>query len=184
VCVVGGGNVAMDSARTARRLGAENVYILYRRSRDELPARAEEIHHAEEEGIQFKLLCAPLEYLGDERRMVSKVRCQEMELGEPDDSGRRRPVPKPGAEFTLDTDLVIVAIGAGANPLLTQKTKGLALNRRGYITADESGRTSREGVWAGGDIVTGSATVILAMGAGKAAAKDIHNYLSNNRPKQ
>jgi glutamate synthase (NADPH) small chain len=180
VCVVGGGNVAMDSARTARRLGAENVYILYRRSRDELPARAEEIHHAEEEGIQFKLLCAPLEYLGDERRMVSKVRCQEMELGEPDDSGRRRPVPKPGAEFTLDTDLVIVAIGAGANPLLTQKTKGLTLNRRGYITADESGRTSREGVWAGGDIVTGSATVILAMGAGKAAAKDIHNYLSNN----
>jgi glutamate synthase (NADPH) small chain len=180
VCVIGGGNVAMDSARTARRLGADNVYILYRRSRDELPARAEEIHHAEEEGIIFKLLCAPIEYLGDQRRMVNQVRCQEMELGEPDESGRRRPVPKPGVEFTLDTDLVIVAIGAGANPLLTQKTKGLALNRRGYITADETGRTSREGVWAGGDIVTGSATVILAMGAGKAAAKDIHNYLSAN----
>jgi glutamate synthase (NADPH/NADH) small chain len=177
VCVVGGGNVAMDSARTARRLGGQNVYVLYRRSREEMPARAEEIHHAEQEGIQFKLLCAPIEYLGDERGMVRQVRCQEMELGEPDDSGRRRPVPKPGAECTLDTDLVIVAVGSGANPLLTKQTEGLELNRRGYIVANPSGRTSRPGVWAGGDIVTGSATVILAMGAGKAAAKDIHEYL-------
>jgi glutamate synthase (NADPH/NADH) small chain len=177
VCVVGGGNVAMDSARTARRLGGQNVYILYRRSREEMPARAEEVHHAEQEGIIFKLLCAPIEYLGDERGMVRQVRCQEMELGEPDESGRRRPVPKPGAEFTLDTDLVIVAIGSAANPLLTKQTKGLELNRRGYIVANASGRTTRQGVWAGGDIVTGSATVILAMGAGKAAARDIHEYL-------
>jgi glutamate synthase (NADPH/NADH) small chain len=180
VCVVGGGNVAMDSARTARRLGGENVYILYRRSREEMPARTEEVHHAEQEGIIFKLLCAPIEYLGDERGMVRQVRCQEMELGEPDESGRRRPVPKPGAEFTLDTDLVIVAIGSAANPLLTKQTEGLELNRRGYIVANESGRTSRKGVWAGGDIVTGSATVILAMGAGKAAARDIHQYLCNS----
>jgi len=179
VCVIGGGNVAMDSARTARRLGAENVYIVYRRSRAELPARAEEVHHAEQEGIVFKLLSSPIEYLGDQRGMVRQIRCQEMELGEPDDSGRRRPIPKQGAEFTIDTDLVIVAIGSGANPLLTKSTKNLDLNRRGYIVADESGRTSRKGVWAGGDIVTGSATVILAMGAGKAAAADIHNYLSN-----
>ena len=180
VCVVGGGNVAMDSARTARRLGAENVYILYRRSREEMPARAEEVHHAEQEGIIFKLLCSPIEYLGDQRGMVRRVRCQEMELGEPDDSGRRRPIPKQGAEFAVDTDLVIVAIGSGANPLLTQHTKGLELNRRGYIVADDCGRTTRPGVWAGGDIVTGSATVILAMGAGKAAAKDIQNYLCGN----
>jgi glutamate synthase (NADPH/NADH) small chain len=180
VCVVGGGNVAMDSARTARRLGAENVYILYRRSREEMPARTEEVHHAEQEGIIFKLLCAPLEYLGDEKGMVRQVRCQEMELGEPDASGRRRPVPKPGAEFVLDTDLAIVAIGSGANPVLTQQTKDLGLNRRGYIVANETGRTTRQGVWAGGDIVTGSATVILAMGAGKAAASDIHSYLSSN----
>ncbi len=180
VCVVGGGNVAMDAARTARRLGAENVYILYRRSRDEMPARAEEIHHAEQEGIIFKLLCAPLEYLGNDRGMVAKVRCQEMELGEPDASGRRRPVPKADAEFVLDTDLAIVAIGSGANPVLTKQTKALELNRRGYIVANDSGRTTRAGVWAGGDIVTGSATVILAMGAGKAAARDIHAYLSGN----
>jgi glutamate synthase (NADPH) small chain len=177
VCVVGGGNVAMDSARTARRLGAENVYILYRRSLEEMPARAEEIHHAQQEGIIFKLLCAPLEYLGDTRGMVAQVRCQEMELGEPDDSGRRRPVPKKDAQFLLDTELVIIAIGANANPLLTRNTKDLELNRRGYIVTDANGRTTRKGVWAGGDIVTGSATVILAMGAGKAAAKDIHNQL-------
>ena len=180
VCVIGGGNVAMDSARTARRLGAENVYIVYRRSREEMPARAEEVHHAEEEGIILKLLSSPIEYLGDERGMVRQARCQEMELGEPDDSGRRRPVPKEGAEFTIDTDLVIVAIGSGANPVLTRQTKNLELNRRGYIVTNEAGRTSREGVWAGGDIVTGSATVILAMGAGKAAAKDIHQYLCGN----
>jgi glutamate synthase (NADPH/NADH) small chain len=180
VCVIGGGNVAMDSARTARRLGAENVYILYRRSREEMPARAEEVHHAEQEGIVFKLLCSPLEYLGDERGMVRQVRCQEMELGEPDDSGRRRPVPIEGAEFTLDTDLVIVAIGSGANPLLTKQTEGLDLNRRGYIVTNEAGRTTRQGVWAGGDIVTGSATVILAMGAGRKAARDIHDHLCGN----
>lgn len=183
VCVIGGGNVAMDAARTAQRLGAEHVYILYRRSRQEMPARAEEIHHAEEEGILFKLLCAPLEYVGDERNMVLQARCQEMELGEPDASGRRRPVPKPEAEFTLETDLVIVAIGSGANPIVTKQTPGLNLNRQGYIMAEHTGRTSRPGVWAGGDIVTGSATVILAMGAGKATADDIHAYLSGqNNP--
>lgn len=182
VCVIGGGNVAMDAARTARRLGAEKVYILYRRSREELPARAEEVHHAEQEGIIFRLLCAPIEYLGDKRGMVSQVRCQEMELGEPDQSGRRRPVPKPGAEFTLETDLVIVAIGSGANPVLTRQTKSLELNKWGYIVANDEGRTSRPGVWAGGDIVTGSATVILAMGAGKAAAEDIHRYLCPDQP--
>jgi len=177
VCVVGGGNVAMDAARTARRLGAQRVYILYRRSRDEMPARAEEIHHAEEEGVIFKLLCAPLEYLGDERGMVRQVRCQGMELGEPDDSSRRRPVPKQGCTFTLEVDTAIIAIGAGANPLLTRSTKNLSLGRRGYIEADARGRTSRVGVWAGGDIVTGSATVILAMGAGRAAATDIDGWL-------
>jgi len=180
VCVIGGGNVAMDAARTALRLGADRVYILYRRSHEELPARAEEIHHAEQEGIVFKFLCAPVEYLGDPRGMVAEVRCQEMELGEPDASGRRRPVPKPGALFTLPTDLVIVAIGSGANPLLTRQTRDLELNRWGYVVANEAGRTSRRGVWAGGDIVTGSATVILAMGAGKAAARDIHAYLSGD----
>jgi glutamate synthase (NADPH) small chain len=177
VCVTGGGNVAMDAARTAQRLGADHVYILYRRSRDEMPARAEEIHHAEEEGIIFKLLCAPLEYLGDQRGMVRQVRCQEMELGEPDDSGRRRPMPKEGSTFTLDVDTAIIAIGAGANPLLTRSTKNLELNRRGYVVTDANGRTSRPGVWAGGDIVTGSATVILAMGAGRAAATDIDQRL-------
>jgi glutamate synthase (NADPH/NADH) small chain len=178
VCVVGGGNVAMDAARTARRLGAENVYILYRRSRDEMPARIEEIHHAEQEGIIFKLLCAPIEYLGDQKGMVRQVRCQEMELGEPDNSGRRRPVPKQGCTFLLDVDTAIIAIGGSANPLLTRSTKNLELNRWGYIVADANGRTSRPGVWAGGDIVTGSATVILAMGAGRASASDIHNWLT------
>jgi len=181
VCVVGGGNVAMDAARTAMRLGAERVYILYRRSREELPARAEESHHAEQEGILFKFLCAPVEYLGNGHGMVAQVRCQEMELGEPDDSGRRRPVPKADALFTLDTDLVIVAIGSGANPLLTRQTDNLELNRRGYVVTNAAGRTSRPGVWAGGDIVTGGATVILAMGAGKAAARDIHEHLSGIR---
>jgi glutamate synthase (NADPH/NADH) small chain len=184
VCVIGGGNVAMDAARTARRLGADSVNVVYRRSHDELPARKEEIHHAEQEGIVFKLLCSPLEYLGDDQGMVRQIRCQEMELGEPDDSGRRRPIPKPGAEFTIDTDLVIVAIGSGANPLLTRDTEGLDLNRRGYIAANEAGKTSRDGVWAGGDIVTGSATVILAMGAGKTAAQDIHRYLGGNGASQ
>jgi glutamate synthase (NADPH) small chain len=171
----------MDAARTALRLGAQRVCVLYRRSHEELPARAEEVHHAEQEGIVFKFLCAPVEYLGA-GGMVAEVRCQEMELGEPDASGRRRPVPKPGAVFTLPTDLVIVAIGSGANPLLTRQTDDLELNRAGYVVTSEAGRTSRSGVWAGGDIVTGSATVILAMGAGKAAARDIHTYLSDNVP--
>jgi glutamate synthase (NADPH/NADH) small chain len=179
VCVIGGGNVAMDSARTARRLGGEKVFILYRRSREEMPARAEEIHHAEEEGIEFRLLCAPIEFIGDAQGMVRQVRCQAMELGEPDSSGRRRPVPKPNDYFTIDSDMVIVAIGSGPNPLLTSQTQGLALKRRGYIVVDEKGETSYRGVWAGGDIVTGSATVILAMGAGKIAAQDIHEFLSN-----
>ena len=179
VCVVGGGNVAMDAARTARRLGAEHVYILYRRSREEMPARSEESHHAEEEGIIFRMLCAPVAYLGDSDGMVRQVRCQEMELGEPDESGRRRPVPKDGGLFTISTDMVIIAIGSGANPLLTRHTEGLTLNRRGYIVTDPSGKAARNRVWAGGDIVTGSATVILAMGAGKAAAMDIHRHLGN-----
>jgi glutamate synthase (NADPH/NADH) small chain len=180
VSVIGGGNVAMDSARTALRLGAETVHIVYRRSRTELPARAEEVHHAEEEGIIFKLLTNPVAFEGDEQGMVRRMKCMEMELGEPDDSGRRRPLPIEGSEFTIDTDLVIVAIGAGANPLLTKATPGLALSRRGYIQVDQSGRTSKERVWSGGDIVTGSATVIEAMGAGRIAAGDIHRYLSGD----
>jgi len=177
VCVIGGGNVAMDAARTALRLGAENVYIVYRRSRAELPARAEEVHHAEEEGIIFKLLSAPVEMYGDERGMVRSIKCQEMELGEPDASGRRRPVPKKDAYFTIDSDLVIISIGGTANPLLTKSVPGLELNRWGNIVADANGRTSLSRVWAGGDIVTGSATVIEAMGAGKRAAADIHKFL-------
>lgn len=180
VSVVGGGNVAMDAARTARRLGAESVSIVYRRSREELPARAEEVHHAEQEGVIFRLLTNPVAFEGDDRRMVQRMRCQRMELGEPDASGRRRPVPVADSEFTIDTDLVIVAIGSGANPLLTQSTSGLDLNRWGYIAADENGRTNKSGVWAGGDIVTGSATVIEAMGAGRKAARDIHLALSGN----
>jgi len=177
VCVIGGGNVAMDAARTARRLDAEQVSIVYRRSVDELPARAEEVHHAQEEGIHFKTLCSPLEYLGDDRGMVKQVRCQIMELGEPDASGRRRPVPVPGKEATLDADLVIIAIGGNANPIVTRQTEGLALNKHDYITIDENGATSVPGIWAGGDIVTGSATGILAMGAGRIAAQDIHRFL-------
>jgi glutamate synthase (NADPH/NADH) small chain len=177
VCVVGGGNVAMDSARTAVRLGADNVYIVYRRSRAELPARAEEIHHAEEEGIIFKLLSNPVEIYGDDHAMVRAIKCQEMELGEPDASGRRRPVPKKDAYFTIDTDLVIISIGGVANPLLTKSVPGLELNRWGNIVADDNGRTSLSRVWAGGDIVTGSATVIQAMGAGKKAAADMHSFL-------
>ncbi len=179
VCVVGGGNVAMDAARTARRLGSENVYIVYRRSHSELPARAEEIEHAEEEGIVFKMLSNPVRFLGNDQGRVRKIVCQEMELGEPDASGRRRPVPKEGCFFEIDTDLVIIAIGGGANPVLTKSTEGLGLNKRGYIVANEKGRTTKPGVWAGGDIVTGSATVIEAMGAGRKAANDIHQWLSN-----
>jgi glutamate synthase (NADPH) small chain len=178
VAVFGAGNVAMDSARTALRLGADTVHIVYRRSRTEMPARIEEVHHAEEEGVQFHLLTAPVRFLGNERGWVTGVECLKMELGEPDDSGRRRPVPVKGSEFTLPCDLAVVAIGAGPNPLVTTTTPGLELNRRGYIVADpETGKTQKAGVWAGGDIVTGSATVILAMGAGRKAANSIHDYL-------
>ncbi len=179
VCVLGAGNVAMDSARTTMRLGADKVRIVYRRSKDEMPARKAEIHHADEEGIEFHLLTAPVRYIGDERGRLTAMECLKMELGEPDASGRRRPVPIKGSEFTIETDLVIVAVGSGANPLLTQSTPDLRLNKWGYIMADPTtGKTSKKGVWAGGDIVTGAATVILAMGAGRAAANSIHNYLT------
>lgn len=180
VVVFGAGNVAMDSARTALRLGADSVRIVYRRSRDEMPARIEEVHHAEEEGVQFYLLTAPTKFLGDDNGWVTGVECLRMELGEPDESGRRRPVPVKGSEFRLECDLAVVAIGAGANPLLPTQTPGLELNKRGYIVADlETGKTMKPRVWAGGDIVTGSATVILAMGAGRKSANSIHEYLTN-----
>jgi glutamate synthase (NADPH/NADH) small chain len=179
VAVFGAGNVAMDSARTALRLGADTVRIIYRRSRDEMPARIEEVHHAEEEGVQFYLLTAPTKFLGDDNGWVTGVECLRMELGEPDDSGRRRPVPVKGSEFQLECDMAVVAIGAGANPLLPTQTPGLELNKRGYIVANlETGKTTKPRVWAGGDIVTGSATVILAMGAGRKAANSIHEYLT------
>jgi len=181
VVVIGAGNVAMDSARTAMRLGAERVRIVYRRSRDEMPARAAEIHHAEEEGIEFHLLTNPTRFIGDEEGRVVGMECIKMELGEPDASGRRSPIPIEGSEFEIPCDLVIVAIGTGANPLLTRSTEGLKLNRWGYIEADPvTGKTSIEGVWAGGDIVTGSATVIEAMGAGRRAARSIHEYLTKS----
>ncbi len=179
VAVIGGGNVAMDSVRTALRLGADNATILYRRTEVEMPARIEEVHHAKEEGVQFKLLTNPVEYIGNKDGWVTGVRCQRMELGEPDDSGRRRPVPVAGSEFVIPVDTVVVAVGTMANPIVPSTTPGLETNRWGYIVAkDDSGRTSREGVYAGGDIVTGSATVILAMGAGRLAARAIHEYLS------
>ncbi|WP_407308321.1 NADPH-dependent glutamate synthase [Desulfosporosinus sp. SB140] len=178
VAVLGAGNVAMDSARTALRLGAENVYIIYRRSRDEMPARKEELEHAEEEGIQFRLLTNPVSIQGDERGWVKSLTCLRYELGEPDASGRRAPVAIPGSEFEIEMDTVVVAIGQGPNPLVTTSTPGLELNRRGNIVADsESLMTSKPGVFAGGDIVTGAATVILAMGAGKKAAAGIDAYL-------
>ena len=179
VAVFGAGNVAMDSARTAMRLGADTVRIVYRRSREEMPARAAEIHHAEEEGIEFYLLTAPTRFIGDENGQVTGMECLKMELGEPDESGRRRPVPIEGSEFQLECDMAVIAVGAGANPLLTQATEGLDLNSRGYVVADpETGKTTKKGVWAGGDIVTGSATVILAMGAGRNASDSIHQYLT------
>ena len=183
VCVIGGGNVAMDSARVALRLDAGRVNIVYRRSRTELPARAEEIHHAEEEGIVLELLTNPVAFEGDSRGMVERMKCLRMELGEPDASGRRRPIPLEGSEFYIDTDLVIVATGSGANPLLTKVTPDLNLNRWGYIETDANGCTSKPGLWAGGDIVTGSATVIEAMGAGRIAAADIHRELSGAEKK-
>lgn len=174
VAVVGGGNVAMDAARSAKRLGAEEVYIVYRRGMEELPARKEEVEHAEEEGIIFKTLNNPVEILGNDEGMVCGMKCIEMELGEPDESGRRRPVEKAGSEFVLDLDSIIMAIGTSPNPLIRSTTPGLEANNRGcLITKDDSGLTTRENVYAGGDAVTGAATVILAMGAGKAAAKAI-----------
>ncbi len=188
VAVVGGGNVAMDAARTALRLGAENVYIVYRRSMEELPARAEEVEHAEEEGINFQLLCNPVEIIGYENAedkrdpkngFVTGMKCIRMELGEPDEKGRRRPVPVEGSEFVLDVDTVIMSIGTSPNPLIKSTTEGLEVNRWGGIVVNEDGLTSREGVYAGGDAVTGAATVISAMGAGKTAAAAIDEYLSN-----
>ena len=179
VVVLGAGNVAMDAARTAMRLGADRVRIVYRRSREEMPARGAEIHHAEEEGIEFHLLTAPVRYLGDEKGRLTGMACIQMELGAPDDSGRRRPVPKEDSEFEMCCDQVIVAVGSGANPLLTGATKDITLNKWGYIDADpETGKTTKKGVWAGGDIVTGAATVILAMGAGRKAADSIHDFLT------
>ncbi|MDO4344405.1 MAG: NADPH-dependent glutamate synthase [Eubacteriales bacterium] len=179
VAVVGGGNVAMDAARTALRLGAE-VHIVYRRSEAELPARVEEVHHAKEEGIIFDLLTNPKEILVDENDAVAGMKCIRMELGEPDASGRRRPVEIPGSEFTLDVDTVIMSLGTSPNPLISSTTIGLDTNKRKCIIADEeTGKTSKDGVYAGGDAVTGAATVILAMGAGKTAAKGIHEFLSN-----
>jgi glutamate synthase (NADPH/NADH) small chain len=183
VAVVGGGNVAMDAVRTARRLGAAEATIVYRRGREELPARAEEVHHAGEEGIRFELQVAPLEVLGTDDGWVRGLRCVRMELGEPDASGRRRPEPIPGSEFELACDMVVVAIGTRSNPLLTTATAGLQLNEWGYIVTDEDGMTSIPGVFAGGDIVRGAATVILAMGDGKRAAAAIHAYLTGTRVK-
>ncbi|MBQ8917237.1 MAG: FAD-dependent oxidoreductase, partial [Oscillospiraceae bacterium] len=177
VAVVGGGNVAMDAARCAMRLGADEVYIVYRRSLEEMPARAEEVHHAMEEGIQFKVLCNPVAVLGDEDGQVKGIECLEMELGEPDASGRRRPIAKEGSNFVLDVDTVIMAIGTSPNPLIRSTTQGLEANKRGCLIADETMKTTREGVYAGGDAVTGAATVILAMGAGKTAAKSIDEYI-------
>ncbi|MBQ3135833.1 MAG: NADPH-dependent glutamate synthase [Oscillospiraceae bacterium] len=187
VAVVGGGNVAMDAARTALRLGAETVYIVYRRSMEELPARREEVEHAEEEGIEFRLLCNPTEIIGyhnpedprdPKNGFVTGMKCVRMELGEPDEKGRRRPVEIPGSEFALDVDTVIMSIGTSPNPLIKSTTKGLEVNRKGGIVVNEDGLTSREAVYAGGDAVTGAATVISAMGAGKTAAKAIDEYLN------
>ena len=180
VAVVGGGNVAMDAARCAKRLGAEEVFIVYRRSEKELPARAEEVEHAKEEGIVFHLLNNPTQILGDENGNVKGMECIRMELGEPDASGRRRPVEVPGSEFTLDVDCVIMAIGTSPNPLIKSTTEGLETQKwGGIIVNEETGLTSREGVYAGGDAVTGAATVILAMGAGKTAATAIDQYIQS-----
>ena len=179
VCVVGGGDVAMDAARTALRLGAE-VHVVYRRTEAELPARKEEVHHAMQEGIIFDMLTNPVEIIGNEKGWVSAMKCIKMELGEPDASGRRSPVPVEGSEFEIETDTVIMALGTSSNPLIAKTTAGLETTRRGGIVTDETGETSRPGVFAGGDAVTGAATVILAMGAGRTAAKAIDNYIKNH----
>ena len=178
VAVVGGGNVAMDAARCAMRLGADKVYVVYRRGEAEMPARLEEQHHAKEEGIEFKTLCNPVEILGDENGRVKAIRCIRMELGEPDASGRRRPVEVPGSEFDLDVDTVIMSLGTSPNPLIRSTTPGLDTNRKGCLVVNEDAMTTREGVFAGGDAVTGAATVILAMGAGKKGAASIDAFLS------
>ncbi|WDP85149.1 MAG: NADPH-dependent glutamate synthase [Desulfobacter sp.] len=179
VVVLGAGNVAMDSARTAMRLGADSVKVVYRRSRDEMPAREEELHHAEQEKIEFVLLTNPTQFFGDENGRLTGMECLKMELGEPDASGRRRPIPVEGSEYKIDCDLVVVSVGSNANPLLTNTTPNLDLNRWGNIVADSvTGKTSKKAVWAGGDIVTGAATVILAMGAGRAATNSMHDYLT------
>ena len=178
VIVVGGGNVAMDAARTALRLGAETT-VVYRRTENELPARKEEVHHAKEEGIQFAMLTNPVEIIGNESGWVTAVKCIRMELGEPDASGRRSPVEVPGSEFEIETDTVIMSLGTSPNPLIAKTTAGLETTRRGCLVADENGATTRPGVFAGGDAVTGAATVILAMGAGRKAAAAIHEYIQN-----
>ena len=179
VAVIGGGNTALDAIRSARRLGARKAYVLYRRSEAEMPARIEEVKHAKQEGIEFRMLTSPREFLNDGKGWLSAVRCQRMELGEPDSSGRRRPVPVEGSDFDVPLSVAVIAIGTSANPIVQSTTPGLSTNARGYIQADPvSQRTSRKGVFAGGDIVTGSATVILAMGAGRRAAKSIHDYLT------
>jgi len=179
VAVIGGGNTALDAIRSALRLGARKAYVLYRRSEAEMPARMEEVHHAKQEGIEFHMLTAPIEFLSDGKGWLTAARCIRMELGEPDASGRRRPVPVEGSEFDLPLAVAVIAIGTSANPLIQSTTPGLATNKRNYIQADPmTQRTSRKGVFAGGDIVTGSATVILAMGAGRRAAKSIHDYLT------
>lgn len=180
VAVIGGGNVAMDAARSAKRLGAENVYIVYRRGMEEMPARAEEIHHAQEEGIEFKLLNNPTKILSDENGKVVGMQCVKMELGEPDASGRRRPVAVGGSEFVLDVDSVIMAVGTSPNPLIRSTTNGIEANKWGCLVVDENMKTTKDAVYAGGDAVTGAATVILAMGAGKTAASAINEYLMNN----
>jgi glutamate synthase (NADPH/NADH) small chain len=182
VAVIGGGNTAMDAVRSALRLGAGNAYIIYRRGRAEMPARAEEVHHAVDEGVQFMNLHNPVEFLGNDRGYLTAVRLIRMELGEPDESGRRRPQPVPGSEFEMPLDVAIIAVGTGANPLVQSTTPDMQTNKWGYITADESTlKTSKRGVFAGGDIVSGAATVILAMGAGRTAARSIHDYLTSGQ---
>jgi glutamate synthase (NADPH/NADH) small chain len=181
VAVIGGGNVAMDAARCALRLGADKVYIIYRRSRAEMPARHEEVENAEEEGIIFKLLTNPKQFMGNEQKWVTGMECVEMELGEPDESGRRRPIAKPGSEFIINVDVAVVSLGTTPNPLIPSTTKGLQTTRHGTVVAEEeTGKTSKDRVWAGGDLVTGAATVISAMGAGKRAATSIDNFLKNS----